>query len=235
MYEIFFDKNEGGIELPGIIGLDDPELAFVSSDWRTINLNPLCYYYMGLVNKSGEIKNANLAEVYLSGENRDGISNWYPHMMIGLIVVPVLKSGTPGGAPIEVSGMAESYSIPYSKDIVLSVPENELYSYEWAVDKDGNGFMPIDGAESASISLGTVDLSMNGYKYCCRVIYHNPTGKVQTYMTDIVTLNLIDSAPLTRDTVSVLWVALLIILGAVIISLATVRIAMKRKHTVIKK
>lgn len=239
MYEIFFDKNEGGIELPGIIGLDDPNLAFVTSDWwyYDVDISSIRYFNMRLIDKSGEIKNIDyLAGVYTDFDEKDGIKYWYPHMMIGLIVIPVLKAGPPDGESFEISGMEESYSIPYSNDIVLSMTENELYSYEWLVDKDGNGFIPINNAGTESISLGTVDGSMNGYQYRCRVIYHNPTGDVKTYMSNIVTLNLSDSdTPQTGDTASVLRALLLmIILGAFIVFLTAFRAVRKRRYTIVK-
>lgn len=121
---------------------------------------------------------------------------WNPNMMIGLIVIMELKAGAPSGDQTKISGMEESYNVPYDNDISLSVEnKGELYTYEWQVDKDGHGFMPIEGATSARYTLGAVDYSMNGYQYRCRIIYHALGGDAETVTTEPVTLNLISDGP----------------------------------------
>ena len=246
LFDIFFGEDEGGIKRPNIIGLGDPNLSFVTSDWwfrnNYIQLNSgteidFQSYYMKLIDKSGKLREDNwLANVKMRLLEKDGIQDWNPNMMIGLILIPELKAGPPSGGEMKISGMAESYKAPYSKDILLSVEDKgELYTYEWQVDRDGHGFMPIDGANSASYALGTVDDSMNGYQYRCRIIHHVLDGDVETVTTEPVTLNLVKAGttdnPQTGDNFPVVLLIILAGLSAVFV----VIFSKKRQYKIIKK
>lgn len=243
LYDIFFSEGEGGFDYLHIPNLDiDPIPPFVTNDWWKFT-DPFAnkdIYFMQLIDKFGKPReDNNLGEVYLSGSAQDGMKKWNPNMMIGLVVVPQLKAGPPSGDEIKVSGMAESYKAPYSKDIRLYIEDKgELYTYEWQVDRDGHGFMPIDGANSPSYALGTVDDSMNGYQYRCRIIHHVLDGDVDTVTTEAVTLNLIkDSStdnPQTGDNSPILLLSLLIVIsGASII--AIIAVGKKRRYRFLKR
>jgi len=198
LYDIF---TEGGINIAGIMGKGAP---FVTNQWWKVGIFEWMggrsvldreVYFMNLINNNGKPLENNdrwLADVKTYGGEIDGINKWEPQMMIGLIVVTEIKADAPSGDGIKASGMEESYAAPYSKDINLSVEnKGDLYAYEWQVDKDGHGFMPIDGANTASYALGAVDDSMNGYQYRCLIINHVLEGEVKTVMTNSVTLNLL--------------------------------------------
>ena len=73
-------------------------------------------------------------------------------MMIGLIVIPVLKAGPPTGSPLKFREWRKATVSPTAMILYFPMTENELYSYEWLVDKDGNGFIPINNAGTESIS-----------------------------------------------------------------------------------
>ena len=51
--------------------------------------------------------------------------------------------------------------------------------YQWQIDRnDGNGFVDINGADSASYTTSAVDMTCNGFKYQC--VISNSTGSVTT-------------------------------------------------------
>ena len=51
--------------------------------------------------------------------------------------------------------------------------------YQWQIDRnDGNGFVDITGADSASYTTSAVDMTCNGFKYQC--VISNSTGSVTT-------------------------------------------------------
>ena len=57
-------------------------------------------------------------------------------------------------------------------------------AYQWMIDRnDGNGFVAVNGADSAGYTTGVTDLDCNGFRYYC--IIRNAAGSVTT---DIVTL-----------------------------------------------
>ena len=57
-------------------------------------------------------------------------------------------------------------------------------TYQWMIDRnDGNGFVAVNGADSAGYTTGVTDLDCNGFRYYC--IIRNAAGSVTT---DIVTL-----------------------------------------------
>ncbi len=57
-------------------------------------------------------------------------------------------------------------------------------TYQWMIDRnDGNGFVAVNGADSAGYTTGVTDLDCNGFKYYC--VIRNAAGSVTT---DIVTL-----------------------------------------------
>lgn len=222
LYDIFFSEEEGGIDKSKIPDMDaNPIPPFTTSNWFKGSFRPAGYdyYCMKLIDKFGNPKGDKdcwLGNVKTSGNSKDGIGDWNPHMMIGLVVIPQIKSENPSdGSDMEISGMQESYKAPYNNDIRLSVEDKgEMYRYEWMVDKDGLGFIPIDGAESASYAVGPVDASMSGYKYCCRIIHYVLDGDDETVMTEPVTLNLIikpDENPMTGDNSPIILLYLLTI------------------------
>ncbi len=195
LYDIFFSEDEGDIDKSGIPDMNaNPIPPFTTSDWWKVTpfIVSLDCYYMKLIDKYGKPKEGNdnwLANVITAGNSKDGIRDWNPHMMIGIVVIPQLKSSVP--SEMKISGMEESYKAPYSNNILLSVEDKgELYTYEWQADRDGHGFMPIDGAKSTSYALGPVDESMNGYQYRCLIIQHRLDGEAESALTDVVTLNL---------------------------------------------
>lgn len=56
--------------------------------------------------------------------------------------------------------------------------------YQWMIDRnDGNGFVAVNGADSAGYTTGVTDLDCNGFRYYC--IIRNAAGSITT---DIVTL-----------------------------------------------
>ena len=70
-----------------------------------------------------------------------------------------------------VSGMDDSYVLPYSGAVNLEVSETGD-AYIWSVNKnDGNGFTNIAGATDKTYSIPALDGSMNGWQYSCTVIH----------------------------------------------------------------
>ncbi len=192
LHDIFFSESEGAFEKPGIIGLNsDPNPAYVTSDWwkTTIPMMGMDFYYMNLIDKSGKVlEDRLLATVNLQGSGQDGVKNWNPNMLIGLVVIEEAQMLLSSSVDLKIIGMDESYKAPY-KNINLSVEDKgEFYTYEWQVDTDGYGFITIDGANSSSYTLSAVDNSMNGYQYRCQIVDHNLGGDVKTIYTDSVTL-----------------------------------------------
>ena len=135
--------------------------------------------------------------------------------------------------------MADNYKAPYSKDINLTVEDKgELYTYEWQVNRDGHGFMPIDDANSPSYAIGKVDASMSGYQYRCQIVHHALEGDAETLTTDPVTLNLMRNNKIitqkTRDNMRILLFSLLaVICIAFVITLIVV--IKKRRNKAVKE
>jgi|GEM_PF-2605315 len=241
MYEIFFSENEGGFDNSSIQDLNsDPIPPFVTNEWWKAPFPFIGdYYVMRLFDKSGKLNDSWVGTVITSGGALDGMRDWNPHMMIGLVVINVLKAGLPSGDEMKISGMADNYKAPYSKDINLTVEDKgELYTYEWQVNRDGHGFMPIDDANSPSYAIGKVDASMSGYQYRCQIVHHALEGDAETLTTDPVTLNLMRNNKIitqkTRDNMRILLFSLLaVICIAFVITLIVV--IKKRRNKAVKE
>ncbi len=69
-------------------------------------------------------------------------------------------------------------------------------TYQWMIDRnDGNGFVTVNGADSAGYTTGVTDLDCNGFRYYC--IIRNAAGSVTT---DIVTLTVSENIIPTPST-----------------------------------
>ena len=87
-------------------------------------------------------------------------------------------------APV-ISSQPESASVKTGEKATFEVSATGTdLTYQWMIDRnDGNGFVAISGADSASYTTGVTDLDCNGFKYYC--VISNAAGAVTT---DIVTL-----------------------------------------------
>lgn len=103
------------------------------------------------------------------------------------------------GAPQEsktadmISGMADSYTLPYAAPVTLSVQEAEGARYQWFVHKGNNDadFEEIEGETGSTYTLPELEASMNGWRYQCAIAVGEVSEWGEGYtLADPVTLNL---------------------------------------------
>ena len=184
LYDILFDKDEGNFVNVGSLPKDNTMF--------TTNI----YEYYKSVGKW------NYVPVDSDGKDHRkwiGTSNRDKHFSVvkyhGLIKQGAVQSSPslPDDKAIIISGMANSYELPYTGNITLAVEEKTGASYQWFVDETGIGeqYEEIPGATTKTYTLPILIPSMNGNKYSCAVIQDQEIeGEVYTLGTfaDIVTL-----------------------------------------------
>ena len=98
---------------------------------------------------------------------------------------------TPEVAIPEITTQPQGTSVQVGETATFSVTATgEGVSYQWQIDRnDGNGFVDINGATSASYTTSAVDMDCNGFKYKC--IVTNEAGSVPSNVVTLtVTANL---------------------------------------------
>ena len=92
-------------------------------------------------------------------------------------------------API-ISSQPQSVSVKVGERATFTVAADGTdITYQWKIDRnDGNGFVDISGANSASYTTSEIDKNCNGFKYQC--VVSNLAGNVTT---DIATLTVTDN------------------------------------------
>lgn len=92
-------------------------------------------------------------------------------------------------API-ISLQPQSVSVKVGERATFTVAADGTdITYQWKIDRnDGNGFVDISGANSASYTTSEIDKNCNGFKYQC--VVSNLAGNVTT---DIATLTVTDN------------------------------------------
>ena len=100
-----------------------------------------------------------------------------------------------GGTPVVVApaitSQPQNISVQEGQKATFSVTATgDNLSYQWQINRnDGNGFVNLSGATSASYTISTVDMDCNGFKYQC--IVSNEGGSVTT---NIATLTVTESS-----------------------------------------
>lgn len=104
-------------------------------------------------------------------------------VVVNKVTIPVVT------API-ITGQPQNVSVQEGQKATFSVTATgDNLSYQWQIDRnDGNGFVNLSGATSASYITSTVDMDCNGFKYQC--IVSNEGGSVTT---NIATLTVTES------------------------------------------
>lgn len=127
------------------------------------------------------------------GEMQAAGEEGYYYVLTGIAAdttVVVNKVTTPVVTAPIITGQPQNVSVQEGQKATFSVTATgDNLSYQWQTNRnDGNGFVNLSGATSASYMTSTVDMDCNGFKYQC--IVSNEGGSVTT---NIATLTVTES------------------------------------------
>ena len=118
----------------------------------------------------------------------------------------------PAGDPPVVTSPTETQtqSVPENGAAILTMNAKGATTYQWYVNRnDGNGYLPIDGATSASCNTGALHMADDGNTYYCKV-----TNQFGEAITPIYIVHVMEAVvvPQTGDNAQLgLWYALMAI------------------------
>ncbi len=105
------------------------------------------------------------------------------------VAVIVEAQGTSAVPTAVISGMAASYTLPYSKNITLSVSQESTYTYKWEYKDAGSSTWQLLGT-SHFVAVNTLQIGWNGRQYRCTVTNTELNKLPATATSEVVTLSI---------------------------------------------